>query len=58
MLVQTVATVLLALVLALAGLSWFLGWGVGSALRSSLEEAGERTSDAAVHFCDWLRLGR
>lgn len=58
MTVLVLTALLLLLVLACAGASWFLGWGLGSALRASLEEAGERTSEAALHFWDWVRLGR
>jgi hypothetical protein len=53
-----IVALIVALVLALAAVSWFLGWGLGSVVRSSLVEAGERTSHTALHFWDWVRLGR
>jgi hypothetical protein len=59
---MTVITLALACVvvalLGLAAVSWFLGWGLGSALAASLREAGERTSEGALELWDWVRLGR
>ncbi len=58
MIALAVVLALLGLVIALGALSWFLGWGLASALRASLSEAGERTSEAVLEFWDWVRLGR
>jgi hypothetical protein len=48
-------------ILVLAFLAWFLGWDAGGAtepVRASATEAGERTADGIAEFWDWLRLGR
>jgi hypothetical protein len=48
-------------ILVLAFVAWFLGWDTGRAaepLRASAAEAGERTADGIAEFWDWLRLGR
>jgi hypothetical protein len=60
---MAVAIVLGALgIAALAvALAWLLGWapaGHGTPLRASFAEAGQRTSDAAAEFWEWVRRGR
>jgi hypothetical protein len=60
---MVVAIVLGALgvaVLAVA-VGWLLGWAPASRdspLGASFVEAGQRTSDAAAEFWEWVRLGR
>jgi hypothetical protein len=47
--------------LVLAFLAWFLGWDTARTtdpVRASAAEAGERTADGIAEFWDWLRLGR
>lgn len=51
----------LALVVILAAVGWFLGWSLDRVRRpvaATLAEAGDRTVDLAQEFWDWLRLGR
>lgn len=41
--------------------SWYLGWSfdwLRRPLSSAGRDAGERLSDSAAEFRDWLRLGR
>jgi hypothetical protein len=49
--------VVAALVLAVAA-AWALGHGTPGRLRASATEAGERTTDLAAEFFEWLRRGR
>ena len=60
---MVVAIVLGALGVAIltVAVGWLLGWapaGSGTPLRASFVEAGQRTSDAAAEFWEWVRLGR
>jgi hypothetical protein len=59
--VLVVIAAVVAGLLALAFLAWFLGWDTArriDPLRASATEAGERTADGIAEFWDWLRLGR
>jgi hypothetical protein len=52
------ALAVLGLLVVAAGLFGRALADVGEGLRASLVEAGERTAERAVEFCEWLRLGR
>jgi ferric-dicitrate binding protein FerR (iron transport regulator) len=51
----------LAVLLVIAALAWFLGWSAQRwtrLLRASATDAGERTADGLAELWDFLRLGR
>jgi hypothetical protein len=56
-----IALAVVAAVLAVAVARWWLGYGAAgptSPLRASAAEAGDRASDLAAEFFEWLRTGR
>jgi hypothetical protein len=56
-----IALAIAAVVLVALALVWTLGARPGSRLgplRASAVEAGERTTDTAAEFFEWLRRGR
>jgi hypothetical protein len=56
-----IAIAVVAGLVLLAVLAYWLGYGAGdrmAPLRASAAEAGERTTDLAAEFFEWLRTGR
>jgi hypothetical protein len=57
-LAATIAIAVVAAVVLIVAAAWWLGRLDLRPLRASAAEAGERSSDLAAEFFEWLRRGR